>query len=73
MGLEHVPDIKALVEAGDINLASERARFKTIMGRDMKLSDEGLIQALAMTDDDDDSLFIENVLHIEDQVDAPAK
>jgi hypothetical protein len=62
---QHISDIKLLVSEGDIVLADERAKFKRVKGRDTLLDDDKLCRALAMTDDDDDDLFVSMVEAVE--------
>jgi hypothetical protein len=62
---QHISDIKFLVGSGDIVLANERAKFKRIKGRDTLLDDDKLCRAIAMTDDDDDDLFVSMVEAVE--------
>jgi hypothetical protein len=57
----HIAEIKALIESGDVSLADERAKYLRKTGKNCPLDDEKLILAIAMTDDDDDDLFVANV------------
>lgn len=62
---DHIQEMKALIESGDLDLAERRRAFKTKQGRETTLDDAGMIRACAATDDDDDDLFVSNVLAIE--------
>ena len=71
IGDEHLDEIKALVESGDVDLKERRDRFKEIKGRTPNLDDEGLMRAISATVDDDDDLFVKNVEAIEAALVAP--
>lgn len=53
-----IDEIKQLVESGDVSLDEYKTKYKTVTGNECQLSDEQLIEAIAMTDDDDDHLFV---------------
>lgn len=63
---EHISEIKALIQTGDVDLTERRAAFKAHMKRETKLTDDNLIRAIAATDDDDEELFCQNVIAAED-------
>ena len=66
MGIQHVPEIKALVESGDIVLLDERLRYQKHTGKITLLSDDEIIEALAMEEDGpDDDIFSKAVENIE--------
>jgi len=64
---EMVAQIKDLIDSGDVDLDERRAAFKAYEGRDMELSKDDLILAIAATDDDDEDLFVGNVKALEDE------
>ena len=65
---QHVQEIKALIESGDIDIAERRSVFHATEGRSTTLTDEQLIRAIAATDDDDDDLFVNNVKALEQEL-----
>ena len=60
--LDHVDEIKMLISSGDVSLQERRTVFRKLTGRDTILTDDRLIEAVAATDDDDDELFVANVM-----------
>jgi hypothetical protein len=59
-----VQEIKAVIESGDVSLMEERTKYQITTGKTCTpadISDEKLIDALALTDDDDTELFVKNV------------
>lgn len=62
---DHIKDMKALIDTGDLKLVERRSAFRQVVGRDTTLNDEQLIAACAATDDNDEELFAENVKIIE--------
>ena len=67
MEINHMDEIRALVSSGDIDLQDEREKFKRIIGRYTSLTNDQLIEAIALTDDTDDDLFVKNVIIIEER------
>jgi hypothetical protein len=57
---DHVEEIKALIQSGDVSLDEYRGKYKTKTGQTCSLTDAQLILAIAETDDDDDDLFVFN-------------
>lgn len=60
--LDHVDEIKNLIASGDVSLQERKETFRKLTGRDTTLPNDRLIEAIAATDDDDDELFVANVL-----------
>jgi len=62
---EQIEEMRQLVNSGDLDLDERKTVFKQHVGRMPNLDEEDLLKACAMTEDDDDELFIKNALKIE--------
>lgn len=61
-----VSELTELVKTGDLDLEERRATYKEISNAETFLDDALLIEAVALTNDDDDDLFVINVNYIQD-------
>lgn len=53
MGIEHVDEIKMLVESGDIELSHYRKMYKDTYGTTSTVSDDKIIELIAIHEEDD--------------------
>lgn len=67
---QYVDEIKAVIDSGDVSLTERRTVFAKMAGRTTKLTDDQLIRAIAATNDDDDELFMQNVIEVETEIDG---
>lgn len=59
---EHVEEIRALVQTGDIKFSELREKYKAVTSEETTATDDQLLLAQAATDDDDDDALVANIV-----------
>lgn len=63
---ERISEINDLIASGDVDLGERRQKFKELEKTETYLTDAELVEAIALTDDDDDDQFADAVHFIQD-------